>query len=549
MQKKSDNKTGEEIVSKKKWISVLSVIGSIAMGILFIYLGFAWYFHSHFLPRTKLNGLSVSGNSPEAVKEKITEEIDGYTITLEERNGETEKLAGTDISLKPEFSDSIEKLIEQQNEFSWVLSLFIARELDENTMVVFDEKQMEKAMRGLICMEKKNQVLPMDAYCSEYKEDGYEIIPEEKGSFIDETKFLNELKDAVSNLEEKISLEKQECYVNPKVTADSKELIEMVETLNGYTGTVITYQVGEKSEVLDGSTIKDWMVTEDYKVSVDEAAVEDYVTDLASSYNTAFHKRELKTSYGTTIPIVGGDYGWKVDKAGEKEQILKDLEAGLAVERELVYARRAASFGEHDYGDTYVEINLTAQHLFFYKDGSLLVEADFVSGNTSKNYDTPVGAYGLTYKERDAVLRGENYASPVTYWMPYCNNVGMHDASWRSSFGGNIYKTSGSHGCVNLPPAAAKKIFENINDNDPVLVYTLPGTQSASAIASDAADVVNRINGFGEVTLVSEPAVVMARKLYDLLPDSGKSQVANYDMLLAAEAQIGALKAQVGQAP
>ncbi|MFR2849244.1 MAG: L,D-transpeptidase [Hungatella hathewayi] len=125
-----------------------------------------------------------------------------------------------------------------------------------------------------------------------------------------------------------------------------------------------------------------------------------------------------------------------------------------------------------------MEINLTAQHLFFYKDGKLLVESDFVSGNSSKGYDTPPGAYPITYKERNATLKGEDYRTPVDYWMPFNGNIGMHDAGWRSSFGGNIFKTSGSHGCVNLPPSVAKTIYENIEAGMPVLCYTLEGTGS-----------------------------------------------------------------------
>ena len=142
-------------------------------------------------------------------------------------------------------------------------------------------------------------------------------------------------------------------------------------------------------------------------------------------------------------------------------------------------------------------------------------------------------------------MRGENYASPVTYWMPFCNNVGMHDASWRSSFGGAIYKTSGSHGCINLPKSAAQKIFENIEEGDPVLVYTLPGTESAEAVAQEAAQVVGMIQAIGEVNFESEPAIAAARKMYDALPPKGHAQVTNNDLLLAAEAQLAGLKAQL----
>lgn len=509
-----------------------------------IYFGVTAYFHNRFLPSTMLNGIGVSGKSAEQVEEMIRKEIDSYVLSLEERGDQKEEIRGEDISLKPEFGSSISGLIDRQNAFSWPVSFFIPQELEEATMVDFDEEKLEQSVMELQCMQKENQKKPEDAHCSEYTENGYEIVPEEQGSKIKKKVLLSALKEGVSNLKDTISLEDENCYAKPGITSENEELIRLVDTLNQYTGAAITYDEEEKTETLDGSITHNWMDVADMQVSVNEEKVAEYVDELASSHNTVFRKHTLKTSYGQTIDVVNGDYGWKVDKAGEKEQIIKDLKEGVSKTREITYERRGASRGENDYGNTYVEINLTAQHLFFYKNGSLVVESDFVSGNISKNYDTPTGIYGLTYKQKDAVLKGENYASPVDFWMPFCNNVGMHDASWRSSFGGGIYKTSGSHGCINLPRSAAQKIFENIEEGDPVIVYTLPGTESAAVAAAEAAQVTAMIQGIGEVTLESEPAIVMARKLYDMLSPKGQALVPNYDVLAASEAQLAALKAQ-----
>lgn len=535
----------KHLTLKKKLL--IQIAAAVILVLAAVYLGAAVYFHSHFLPRTVINGILAGGKSKEEVERLITEEINGYELRLAERGEKEETIPGADISLKPRFDDGIERLLQKQNGFAWVAALFVSQKLEETTMVEFDEEALETRAGELSCMQEENQESPKDACISEYSASGYEIIPEEEGSLIDRDAFLSALKEAVGNLDETLSLEEAGCYVKPEITAESEELVQTADALNQYTGVTITYTIGDKTETLDGSITHEWMRIEDMQASVDEEKVEEYVNDLASAYNTAFHKRTLKTSYGQTVEIPGGDYGWKIDKEGEKQQILKDIKAGTSVRRELTYSQTANSHGENDYGDTYVEINLTAQHLFFYKNGSLVVESDFVSGNLSKNYDTPTGAYGLTYKEKDATLKGENYASDVSYWMPFCNNVGMHDAAWRSSFGGSIYKTSGSHGCVNLPKSAAEKIFENIKQGDPVLVYTLPGTESAAAIAQDAAQVVNMINGIGPVTLESEQAILSARKMYNLLPQSGQAQVTNYDILAASEAQLAALKAQAGQ--
>lgn len=118
-----------------------------------------------------------------------------------------------------------------------------------------------------------------------------------------------------------------------------------------------------------------------------------------------------------------------------------------------------------------MEIDLSAQHLYFIKDGTVIMESPLVSGNMSRGWGTPGGVFGLTYKTRNAVLRGADYATPVSYWMPFNGNIGMHDAGWRGSFGGTIYQTSGSHGCVNLPPNKAKEIYGYVEKNMPVVCY------------------------------------------------------------------------------
>ena len=107
----------------------------------------------------------------------------------------------------------------------------------------------------------------------------------------------------------------------------------------------------------------------------------------------------------------------------------------------------------------------------------MVLESDFVSGSAARGFDTPAGIYGITYKERNATLAGQGYRTPVSYWMPFNNNIGMHDASWRSSFGGNIYKTNGSHGCINLPYSVAEEIYGYVEKGTPVICYYLPGTE------------------------------------------------------------------------
>ena len=224
--------------------------------------------------------------------------------------------------------------------------------------------------------------------------------------------------------------------------------------------------------LLDGYTINKWLtVDEKFEVNFDEKEVKKYVDVLSTNFNTIGKKRDFVSSSGKTINVVGGDYGWSINKAKETKALIIAIKEGKTIQKEPEYIQMALSHGNNDIGSTYVEIDLTKQHLWFYKNGSLISQGDVVTGNVSANSATPGGIYKLKYKQRNTVLRGPGYVAPVTFWMPFNGGIGIHDAGWRSVFGGEIYKEDGSHGCINSPYYLAKAIFDNIESGIPVVCY------------------------------------------------------------------------------
>ena len=531
---------------KKEKKKIFVIVGAVVACLAVVYVGFGIFFQSHFCFGTTIDGIKAGGKSVEKVEQLITEEIDSYVLNLAEREDGSESISGESIQIAPVFNGEVEELLNGQNGFAWVVTLFKHDNLELAKVVTFDEDALDSQIDQLNCMQASEQREPVDATVSAYTADGYSLVPADYGTTIDKNTFKKAVEDSILVLADELDLDEADCYVKPEIEDDNEKLLAVIDEMNSYVGTTITYDFDVAKEVLDGERISEWLsVDDDLNLVVDEEGVLSFVKELASEYNTCYKPKELKTSYGSTVTISNGPYGWKINNSEEVAQILDDLKAGKKVEREPVYAQTANSHGENDYGDTYVEINLTAQHLYFYKNGNLVVDSDFVSGNISKGNGTPVGAYPVTYTERNATLKGENYSSDVSFWMPYCGNVGMHDASWRSTFGGNIYKRNGSHGCVNLPYAAAKTIFENIAAGYPVLVYELPGTESPKAIAMDqGSSVVDAINGIGEVSLGSEGAITNARNAYNGLSEEAKSYVSNYSTLEAAEAAYAGLVSQ-----
>ena len=120
---------------------------------------------------------------------------------------------------------------------------------------------------------------------------------------------------------------------------------------------------------------------------------------------------------------------------------------------------------------TYIEISIDQQHMWFYQNNSLVLDTDVVTGNADGSCNTPTGRYSVQSRATNTTLTGPGYSSFVNYWMGFNGGIGIHDASWRSSFGGTIYKGNGSHGCVNTPYDKVKIIYENTTYGTPVIVY------------------------------------------------------------------------------
>lgn len=531
-------------MGKKKWI--ILAVGIVVAVLAAVYLALGFYFRSHFWFRTMINGVDCSGKSVAEVEEVIRREIGRYAIKLQERDGGTETIKGSDIGLTPVFDGSLDKELRSRSGFAWPVSLIQTTTLEFETMVDYREELFLEAVEALECLKPENNRKPENAYISEYKTGvGYEIVPEKEGTLLDGELLKEELRKAIIGLKGSLSLE-EGFYAEPEIRSDNPELTALLKNMNTCVSASIIYEFGGATEVLDGEDIHTWLsVTDENEIVIDEEQAAGYVKELAEKYDTASKARSFTTSYGPTVTLYTNAYGWRIDQGAETEKLLADIREGNKISREPAYKQTARSRGSQDHGGTYVEINLTAQHLYFYKNGGLVVESDFVSGNLAKGWDTPSGAFGLTYKQRDAVLRGEDYRTPVDFWMPFNGGIGLHDATWRSDFGGSYYKTSGSHGCINLPYGVAKTIFENIESGDAVFVYELSGTESGKGQAQDAAaEVMAAINAIGDVTLDSAGAVQAARAAYDGLNDAAKGYVKNYDALVNAEAAYAGLVAQ-----
>lgn len=286
-------------------------------------------------------------------------------------------------------------------------------------------------------------------------------------------KVLSSIADAVYEKQPSVDLEQESCYIEPKVTQTDEALAAMADLANTWLSAEITYDWNDNEVVLNREKLKEWIILGEDGPALDEDAVKSFVKEQAKEYDTYGKKKKFVTTLGVELTLNSPNYGWKTDTETETQELIELISQGSVTEREPVYSAYGRKKGAKDIGGDYVEADLTHQHLYLYSGGQIVLETDFVSGkmNIEPTNASPAGIFGLTYKTRNATLRGADYESFVHYWMPFFGNYGMHDATWRQEFGGNIYLDNGSHGCLNLPLDAAAVIYEYVSKGFPVICY------------------------------------------------------------------------------
>lgn len=459
---------------KKPLIALLVVLGVLVLA----YAGAALFFTKHFFLYTKINGTEFSAKNVSAVEKYMEGQVQDYTLTLKEIDGGTEVIDGDDIDLAYVEGEELQKLLKKQNPLLWITALWNHPDITASVGVEYDEDKLDSVIGSLHCMDADSQVAPQSAH-PVFQDTQFVVQEEVTGSQIDTEQFAKSVRSAISGFQSTLDMEKEGCYVLPKFTTDSPEVSAACDTMNGYLGAHVTYDFNPNTEIVDSSVISQWVTVDDnMNVTFNQDAVRGYIQELANKYDTYGKTRTIVTSLGNTVQVSGGSYGWQIDQQAEYNALTANIQNAETVTREPQYAKRAASHQGNDYGNSYVEIDLTNQHVWVYVNGQCAVETDCVTGNPNKGNGTPQGVYSIAYKQTNTTLRGPKKAdgtyeweSPVSYWMPFNGGIGLHDASWQSAFGGNRYLTYGSHGCVNLPPSVAGTIYNNIQAGTPVVCH------------------------------------------------------------------------------
>lgn len=467
-----------------------AVLGAVFLAGAGAYGGYAWYNKDKFYRGTVINQVDCSGLTAEQAQELIRKSVEEYALTLKFRGGISEQIRGEDIDYTYIPDGSVAQIKESQSPLLWVKGLLQSEEYQVSENISFNQEKLTQKVAALGPMKEENQQAPQDAYV-EYRNSEFVIADEIQGTALNAEMVQETVRKAVAESLPEEDLEAAGAYQKPQILKTDAGLQREREQLNSLVKASVTYQIPNGEIVLDGNTLKNWLVRDSGGNYVkDDAVFEEklrsYVAQLADQVDTLGKDREFTNAYGDTITVPLGNYGWQIDQKSEIAQLRENLDNQEVVTREPAYASREISTENSGLGGTYVEIDLTGQHLWFYQDGEQVFDTDIVSGMmTAKRY-TPPGTYTIAYKQKDRVLRGEpvppdnkpEYETPVDFWMPFNGGIGMHDATWNPYFGGERYVWNGSHGCINLSYSAAKAMYSYVEKGTPVICYYTDDYQS-----------------------------------------------------------------------
>ena len=221
--------------------------------------------------------------------------------------------------------------------------------------------------------------------------------------------------------------------------------------------------------------LRNWLtINEQKEISLNQDEVTAYLTKLNEEYNTKNNPTQFSSTRRGNVAVPVGIYSWSIDIPAEVKALSAQILEGQNFSRVPLVESDVPNV-QTNIGNTYVEVDLQNQYMWYYKDGKVNFETDIVSGKPST--PTPPGINYVTSKSTDQVLRGLNddgskYASPVRYWMPIDKTgVGIHDSDWQYAYGGDLWLYRGSHGCINTPPAKMDELYPMLEVGTPVLVF------------------------------------------------------------------------------
>ncbi len=463
------------------FLIIFLLIGLVMAGAAFLAL--AMYYRSNFPVNTWINGVYCTGKTVEEVNEELADKEEVSMISIVDADGVCWELDIEAAGISPDYRGQLRDYLDQNATLNWVKNLgkTVSKEFFPESYTV-DDKMLRTAFErlGLIAGERARE----RGVSVRYSEEGY-YLQDDNRARLNIEKAYSCLKENLQNGHTTVMLSEGGCYEDLPDREEDISQRDIWEQICGFVdrSSRIVYDMGaEKIEFTpavacgflkreEGSEYPS--LDESGSIMIDEVSVRKWVEELAADYDTWKGERQFQTTRGPVVTVGYDTYGTELDQDSERAYLMEALGKDFSEVQVHIpaYSHQGFVRGLDDIGGTYIEIDMTEQKMYYYAEGELALETEVVTGDTGKRMGTPTGVNYVYNMQRNRTLRGTGYTSFVKYWMPIKGGVGIHDASWRRTFGGEIYKTDGSHGCINTPTDIMGELYEMAEVGTPVITF------------------------------------------------------------------------------
>lgn len=443
------------------------------------FLLLAFYYRDNFPVNTWINGVYCTGKSVEEVNRELSARAEAPVVHIVDGDGNDYSVDLGEVGYSADYTEVLERFIHRQNPLMWMENIMLRKSHVLLPASSVDEDRLRRTLDELdpVRMEAGRKT---DVRISFSETEGW-ILENGLEHRLDGERLFQCVLESVADGSCRVDMEQSGCVYDLSPTAWQMTQLSLWEKVDAFQQCGIVYDMGDQMMPLRGGISGGFLTVDQSGLPLlDEAGepvadperIRAFISRLAEEYDTYGKEISFQSTRGDLVQIPGnGTYGTTIDQEAEFNYLTEALAENRDEVHIPAYIRQGVVRGKNDIGDTYIEVDMTEQKMYYYADGELVIETDIVTGNTGRRMGTPQGVNFVYNKQRNRVLRGQGYASPVKYWVPVKGAIGIHDANWRSEFGGEIYKTDGSHGCINTPTEIMAQLYEQVEIGTPVVMF------------------------------------------------------------------------------
>jgi lipoprotein-anchoring transpeptidase ErfK/SrfK len=450
--------------SRRLWLWLIPLI------LVIIYVGGALHYQHRYLPRTEVFGIKIAGKTPTQAATILNKNIQTTKYTFKEGDKTVLTTTGAKLGISRNFTAMLNSVKDNQSAWSWPVHIFTQPTASlHKTATLINQSTLDQFAAGTADNLNQTRIAPRNAKLA-FKNGQLVTTKERNGNQISAAKLAAQTKQQILANHNTINLKK--AYDKPQITVGMQSFKKLKAKLTKISHVAGVLKLQNHRIKVSKQEVQSWISIDGTSMAISESKIGHYLDQLDHKYATYYKTRHFKSTARGTVSVPAGIYGWSISQKKEIPVIVNAINAGHLFTHKVTVKGTGYHADGTDIGNTYVEVDKQNQMEYYYKDGKLAMSSAVVTGNPNKGKETPSGVFYIWSKQRNATLRGANYATKVSYWMPVDDTgVGLHDSPWQPQYGGSWYLTHGSHGCVNNPPAFAAQLYNAVSVGTPVIIF------------------------------------------------------------------------------